>query len=518
MSIRTLLGSTGAPGRPLLPGGARALAALALSGASGIHLAQALGHLPDGTFQGRLHLAFFLAAALSQAVAAGALFADRLRGKLSVAAANGGLAAVWVMAVSVGLPDWLAPATPEPVRLAGAAAVIAEVLAASALVVAWAPSQGDGRPTKEAATRVPPRLAAAGLALVGVGWALPVPQAHRHPAGAHHGSADQGALHIEGVHLHGLGGDAPDPGPDPRRQATAPLSGTRLPAGLRPAAIALDGGVVWVADREADRVHRLDAGSGRPLGPPTRVGRHPGGIAVGEGSVWVTNAGSDTVSRLDLGTGENLGTIPVGSVPVGVAVDAGSVWVANSAEGTVSRIDPTTEAVATTPRIGYGPTAITVAGGRPWVVTSLDRAVVSLDPETGTALTQTAVDAGPTSLAFGHGSLWVASSSAGTVVRIDPRTGTRIGTPIVVDRRTQPGQGPAAIAVGTRVSVLNNHDKTVVGIDPSSHVVSPPQFIDRRVARHITPASIALSDTGQLWATEHDGGLVVRLRPGKDLS
>ena len=528
MSIRPP-GSTSVSGRPLVPGGARTLAALTLFAAAGIHLAQALGHLPDRTFHGRLHLGFFLAAALSQVVIALAVAARLGRRQLPVmAAGNLGLAALWLTSVSLGLPDWLGPATREPVTRAGFVAAVVEVLAAAAITVA-ATADSRNRPDSEHSSahtrrgRVPAPLAAAGLALVVAGWALPIPaqshesQYHQTAVDARHASSPHSGDHTgDDLHLHGLGGDPPDPGPDPVRQRQGQLAGHRLAVGVHPAAIAVDGGVVWVADREAGLVHRLDAPSGRPLGPPTQVGLHPGGIAVGAGAVWVTNAGSDTVSRLDSTTGENLGTIPVGSVPVGVAVGTGLVWVANSAEGTVSRIDVTTGNVATTPRIGYGPTAITVVADRPWVVASLDRAVVSLDPETGTLVTETPVDAGPASIAFGHGSLWVASSSAGTVTRIDPLTGARIGAPIVVDGHAQPGQGPAALAVGTWVGVLNNHDKTVVTIDPSTHAVSRFQFIDRRVARHITPASLALSDAGELWATEHDSGLVVRLQPPKE--
>jgi YVTN family beta-propeller protein len=505
----------GTSGRPRL-GAARGLAALALAAAAGIHLAQALGHFADGSFHARLHAAFFFAAALFQILAAAALRAGR-RPTSAIAAGNLALAGVWVLAVSVGLPGWLVPAGPEPVTLAGTGAAVLEAVAVSLLLASRRPLVAQPAP-RWGDARIPVPLVAA-VALVVTGWSVPITaQAHRHSADAPHPSPDHGAAHVEGVHLHGLGGDRPDPGPDPVRQARGALVGTRLPAGLGPAAIAVGHGRVWVADREAGLVHRLDTSSGRPLGPPTPVGVHPGGIAVGADAVWVTNAGSDTVSRLDAATGENVGTISVGSVPVGVAVGDGSVWVANSAEGTVSRIDTATGDVVTTPRIGYGPTAITFAAGRPWVVASLDRAVVSLDPKSGAVMTETPVDAGPASIAFGHDSLWVASSSAGTVSRLDPKTGARMGTPIVADRYAQPGQGPAALVVGARVWVLNNHDKTVVAIDPSTRGVSQPQFIDRRVARHITPASIALSDNGQLWATEHDGGLVVRLRPGKDLS
>ena len=514
MSIRTPLGTTGVPGRPLVSRGARALAALALSAASGIHLARALGHLPDRSVHGRLHLAFFVAAALFQAVTARALFADRLRRPVPVAAANVGLAAVWVAAVSIGLPEWLAPVSPEPVTVAGSAAAAAEIVAAYAVLDARARPYGERSLAEQGPMRVPPRFAVAGLALLAVGWTLPASTASHHHAGpgAHHGQSDH-----YGAVLHGLGGDPADPGPDPGRQRRGRLAGTRLAVGRAPAAIAVDHGLVWVADREAGLVHRLDATTGRRLGPPSVVPAHPSGVAVGEGAAWVTSSGSDLVSRIDPATGQTLATMPVGRVPVGVAVGGGSVWVANSAEGTVSRIDPRTGGVDTTPRIGYGPTAITVAAGRVWVVASLDRAVVSLDLDTATVLSTTPVCAGATSVAFGHGSLWVASSSAGTVTRIDAVTAAPLGAPLVVDRQVQPGQGPAALAVGARVWVLNNHDKTVVSIDPSTRAVSRPQFLARRVARHIVPASAALSEAGDLWATDHDAGVVVRLQPRKEL-
>lgn len=562
----------GVPGRPPL-GGARALAALALCGAAGIHLAQGLRHLPEPSFHGRLHATFFLAAALLQALAAAFLGrppvagARRRSGRAArlVAAATLGLAGVWAVAVTAGLPSGLAPGSPEPVTPAGVAAAGAELLAAGALLAAILVTRRERRhhPTTPrssgpaprpapARRRLPAPVAASGVVLLAAGWALPASaDGHRHAGTTdlHHEAADGGdrragasqlhraAAHAgppadgdlagvaalagpplagSEVHLHGLGGDRPDPGPDPVRRARGPLAGTRLRAGLEPAAVAVDGGVVWVADREGGVVRRLDARSGRPLGPPSPVGVHPGGIAVGAGGVWVTNAGSDTVTRLDPVTGDHAGTIPVGKVPVGVAVGGGLVWVANSAEGTVSRIDPVTGVVVTTPRIGYGPTAITLAGGRAWVVAALDRALVSLDLATADVLGVTPVDGGAASVAFGHGSLWVASSSAGTVARIDPATGAVLGPPVVVDGYSQPGRGPAALAVGERVWVLNNHDRTVVAVDPATGDVSPPRFLHRRVARHGTPASLALAETGELWATDAGAGAVVRLQARKD--
>lgn len=502
----------GIPGRPPF-GGARGLAALALSAAAGIHVAQAVRHLSDGSSSGRLHAGFFVAASLVQIVSVLAVRARRGLG--TVALVNLSLATVWAVSVTVGLPQFLSPTGPEAVTVPGALAATLAVAASVALTVPGPRRAARPLPAGVSAGFAAP-TAVACLALVAGGWALPASgDAHDHAAHTHsgpgHSAAGHGPLALDGVHLHGLGGDPDDPGPDPRRQAKDALAGTRLAAGRSPAGVAVSAGVVWVTDREGGTVVRLDERTGRALGPPIPVGVHPGGVAVGAGGVWVANAGSDSVTRLDPASGQPVATISVGRVPVGVAVGAGSVWVTNSAEGTVSRIEPATGLVVTTERIGYGPTAIVVAAGRPWVVASLDRAVVSLDPASGTVATTTPVDAGPASIAFGHGSLWVASSSAGTVTRIDPATGARMGTPVVVDGQAQPGQGPAALAVGARVSVLNNHDKTVVTIDPSTHAVSAPQFIDRHVARSITPAALAVGAGGELWATEHEGGIVVRL-------
>jgi DNA-binding beta-propeller fold protein YncE len=55
---------------------------------------------------------------------------------------------------------------------------------------------------------------------------------------------------------------------------------------------------VWVTNRTPGTVTRIDARSGQPSGPPTRVGEAPKGIAVLAGSAWVANSGSRSVTRL----------------------------------------------------------------------------------------------------------------------------------------------------------------------------------------------------------------------------
>lgn len=519
--------SAGAPGRPLFGGAGRALASLATAAAAGIHLGQAWQHGSTPASGGLLHGAFFLSVGALQFAVAAALLLERLgpRATRMAAALHAGVALVWVTAVTAGLPPVIGGTGQEPVTVAGIAATVAGLLAAGLLVAARLRRPS---PSVSPFGRVRAAAAGAALALFAAGGVLPATAAgsdhthdsasagYDHEAGEHSAEAGDSEPHGEsGVHIHGLGGDAPDPGPDAERRRREPLPGVRVRAGRQPAAVAAADGVVWVVDREGGTVARFDDVSGRRVGPPVAVGFHPSGIAISSDHVWITNAGDDTVSRLDRGTAAVEATLPVGKVPVGVVATDDAAWVANAAEGTVSRVDATTGAVTTSPRIGFGPTALTLVGDRLWVVASLDRELVSLDPLTFEMLTRTPVGAGASGVAAGHGSLWVVGASDGTVTRVDATTGSVVGRPIVADTVTQPGQGPAAVAVGELVWVVNNHDKTVVAIDPRTGDVSRPRFLARSVAATIGPAGIALT-AGAVWATEHETGAAVRLPIPKD--
>jgi YVTN family beta-propeller protein len=136
-------------------------------------------------------------------------------------------------------------------------------------------------------------------------------------------------------------------------------------AGTGPAAIAVGGGSVWVANSVDNTVSRILAETLTPLAPRS-VGRQPNGIAIGAGAVWVSERGDDTVMRIDLGSGSET-SIRVGHGPTGVAFGAGAVWVANSEDGTVSRIDPSQRRVVGTVAVGNRPAGVAVENGRVWV-------------------------------------------------------------------------------------------------------------------------------------------------------
>jgi YVTN family beta-propeller protein len=131
-----------------------------------------------------------------------------------------------------------------------------------------------------------------------------------------------------------------------------------------PSGVAVGEGAVWLTDREADNVIRVDRTGLVTLIP---VGSGPTAIAAGDGGVWVIDPPDEELKRIDPDTDSVTATIPVGRSPAGVAVGAGSVWVANSGDGTVTRIDSRSNRVISTTVVGGSPQALTVAAGRVWV-------------------------------------------------------------------------------------------------------------------------------------------------------
>jgi streptogramin lyase len=122
--------------------------------------------------------------------------------------------------------------------------------------------------------------------------------------------------------------------------ATGRMIGEPTPVGGTALDIELDGAHAWVDLGEADQLARVDAG-GRLVARARDNGGDAFAIAVGFGSVWVTNYGLGTVTRVDAQTGRRVGPpIPVGADPKGVAVGDQAVWVATAGECSLTAIDP----------------------------------------------------------------------------------------------------------------------------------------------------------------------------------
>jgi YVTN family beta-propeller protein len=150
----------------------------------------------------------------------------------------------------------------------------------------------------------------------------------------------------------------------------SPVNGRETGSALTgggPAAVVVDGRVVWVLNTGDATLQRFDVSSfeSGPVQPYT-VGRRPAGLAVGHGSVWVASAGDDAVWRIDAGT-RSAFTIPVGDGATAVEAGLGSIWVSNKTAGSVSQIDPTTNTVVREIDVGGATAGLAVADGLVWV-------------------------------------------------------------------------------------------------------------------------------------------------------
>ncbi|HEX9505606.1 MAG TPA: ABC transporter substrate-binding protein, partial [Acidimicrobiia bacterium] len=137
---------------------------------------------------------------------------------------------------------------------------------------------------------------------------------------------------------------------------------------VRPSALAVGAGAVWITDYDDGLLTRVDPSSGVDLGT-IHVGDGPAAVTVGDGGVWVANSLDSTVSRVDPASDTPGPAIPVGSYPVALAVNGPSIEVANAHSASVSRIDARSNRVVATTTVGGGPTALAAAGGRVWAGT-----------------------------------------------------------------------------------------------------------------------------------------------------
>jgi YVTN family beta-propeller protein len=177
---------------------------------------------------------------------------------------------------------------------------------------------------------------------------------------------------------------------------------------------------IWVADRQAGRVARIDAASGNVVAEIS-VGSRPMSIAVEESAVWVANEGDGTVSRIDPATNQVVATIPIGQAGfLRVAAGEGRVWAAACLDNVVAVIDPVLDQVTDTVPV-EGCWNVAVAAGAVWVPAG-ERSVVRINPETLLAVPAVIVQSGPAEIIAGFDSMWVANANARTVSRFDPQT------------------------------------------------------------------------------------------------
>src|SRR5689334_8565238 len=140
------------------------------------------------------------------------------------------------------------------------------------------------------------------------------------------------------VPVPGTGSAAPTLAELPRTQTTDPGPGldpahivATIPLPVTPDQIAVGAGAVWVLDREAGVVQRIDPATNGIAGPAIRLSFSPWSLTTGADAVWITGNGADTVARLDPTTNGVTATLPVPSHPIAqAALGFGALWTANA--------------------------------------------------------------------------------------------------------------------------------------------------------------------------------------------
>ena len=296
-----------------------------------------------------------------------------------------------------------------------------------------------------------------------------------------------------------------EPADEPAETPAAPKVVAEIPAGDGPDGLAVDGGIVWVANARGDALTPIDATTNKATGDPVPVGHNPDGVAAADGVVWVTNTDDGTVTRIetDKKQGDST-TVSVGAEPEGIALGDRFVWVANSGDATVTRIDRASATVVGAPiPVGARPIGVSVGKSFVWVVNSGDRTVTRIDRSTAEVVGEPiAVGKNARGVAEGLGYVWVSNTDDDTVTRLDPASGEPVGAPIRV------GDRPKEIAIaGGLAWVVNEYDNSVSRIDPKSgEPVGAPIAVGK------APLGIA-SGAGSLWVANFEADTVTRIRP-----
>jgi streptogramin lyase len=275
----------------------------------------------------------------------------------------------------------------------------------------------------------------------------------------------------------------------------------RVGAGVGPIAVTARG--AWAVRPRADTVE-LVTRAGLRAGPPIRVPGSPVSIVAGAGYLWLAARDANRVVRIDPGSGRTRTSTPI-DVPVGVAVGRGSVWALSLDDGAVYRVNV---ADASIPLEGLAvpvrdPFAVVGGGSDLWLAGAGDRGVAPFDTRIsrfareGVRVPVDAIDG----LAAGAGAVWMADAAGGQVLRMNPHD-------LALDPMRAPsGLKPTAIAV-TRCALwmADGRSGIVAVVDPRT---AKPLVAPSRVARSVGGLA---ADGDAVWLTDPVAGTVARLR------
>ncbi len=264
----------------------------------------------------------------------------------------------------------------------------------------------------------------------------------------------------------------------------------------RPSAVAVGGGVVWVADEEGGSVR----GYRTPGLEPTEaidVPDNPVAMDFDGTHLWVAHAMGKLTRISPRGDAEDVPVPGAGSL-VDVSAQAGSVWVADSERDVIVRLSPETLRVSSTVEIPAGAVRVFATEATVWV-TGKENSVTPVDigEDEDEAAEAIEVGPGPVGLVVAGDSVWVCVSERDEVVRIDRRSRR------VAEEAMKVGDAPVALTASNgTLAVVSQDDRSITYIDSSTGRRFGQETLDSR------PRDVA-AGAGQVWVVGVDPALLL---------
>lgn len=269
-------------------------------------------------------------------------------------------------------------------------------------------------------------------------------------------------------------------------------------------------GVVWVGADEGRTLSALDTQTAR-IRSQTGLQRFPTDLAVDGDRLWVVDRTAGRVSRVDARYGETAASARVGKGepgtflidrgapnPWAVAARRGEAWLSDGSTRLV-RVGGERARVLARPDVGRPITGLAFGGDSLWAISGPGASVMRIDPNRGKVRAQVRLVASsgtdlpyPVAIEHGLGSMWVLNANSATVTRIDVEQAGVVATvPVGLPH------GPLRLAVGAGAVWVANADGTLARIDPETYDV------------RLTPVANSLVDVavagGRVWVSAVPG-------------
>jgi DNA-binding SARP family transcriptional activator len=262
-----------------------------------------------------------------------------------------------------------------------------------------------------------------------------------------------------------------------------------------PSSLAVDGDVVWVADRTARTVGQVDTTT-HEVRPPVGIPGVPQVVVAGDGLAWVLDPFGGAVYVIDGHQAPRALKHMKGPVDAVFAFD--SLWVVEAIGEQVFRLDPRSSSAPPQGRpipLGdqSGPFRIAASDSSIWVLDSLSRSLIKIDPTMNDVVTEVDLycpadspTCQPQDLAVAGDTVWVAL-----------REGTLESFSIEGTPRATIGDLP-----GIRGLTADEHGVWVIGASGEARLLrlASDGSLITRVTTSLPPTDIADAD-GSVWVS-----------------